>query len=302
MVSSSKKILFTILTCNRFHYFKNCIESIIQCVDMNRIDILIMDNNTIEKGFDEYVHSLCEKYGNIMVKKFIDRTRGELYRAMNWAIDYAKTNSYEIIDFIQDDRQYLYKKEDHLDDIFDIFNNYSNIVQINCNLAWRRKIKGIGKVKNISINKSKYGILLDKRACDNGFTRVSIYDQIGEYPTDAISWGMEKNRYVGKINGEIWFGRRCQKRGYSRALAYQANMGMIFDCAYVRGEERYGDYFPSSGEFYFKMLDNIHIDKIKKRAKKNKFSYMEDFCIPDGWTPKTYGKHGDINIRKKIDG
>jgi len=295
------KILFTILTCNRFYYFKNCIESIIKCVDMDRIDILIMDNNTIENGFDEYAHSLCLKHNNITIKKFIDRTRGELYRAMNWAVDYAKKNSYNIIDFIQDDRQYLYYKKDHLDDIIKIFDKHHDIVQINCNLAWRRKIKGIGEVRDINVNESKYGVLLDKRVCDNGFTRVSVYDQIGEYPTDAISWGMEKNRYVGKINGEIWFGKKCYKRGYSRALAYYANIGMIFDCAYVRGDERYGNYFPSPGEFYFKMLDSKYINKIKSRAKRNKFSYMEDFCMPDGWEPKTYGKHGDINIINKID-
>ena len=76
---------------------------------------------------------------------------------------------------------------------------------------------------------------------------------------------------------------------------------MIFDCAYVRGEDRYGNYFSPPGKYYFKMLDKDHIDKIEKRAKRNKFSYMEDFCIPDGWTPQTYDKHGDINIRNKIE-
>jgi hypothetical protein len=296
----NKKILFTILTCNRFYYFKNCIESIINCVDMDRIDILICDNNTIESGFDEYVNDLCSKHKNIIMKKFTDRTRGELYRAMNWAVNYAKKHKYEILDFIQDDIQYLYNISSHLDDIIDIFNKHKNIVQINCNLAWRRKIKKIGEIRNVEANGHKYGILLEKRTCDSGFTRTSIYDSIGEYPVDAISWGMEKNRYVGKINGEIWFGKQCRKKGFNRALAYQANSGMIFDCAYVRGDERYGNYFPPLGEFYFKMLGADHIRRIKKRARRNKFSYMEDFCIPDGWKPKTYGKHGDINIRNKI--
>lgn len=288
------------MTCNRFYYFKNCIESIIKCVDMDRIDILIMDNNTLEKGFDEYVNNLCSKYSNITMKKFTDRTRGELYRAMNWAVAYAKKNGYVIVDFIQDDIQYLYKLPSHLNNVVEIFNKHNDIVQVNCNLAWKRKIDKIGKVENIEINGSKYGILKDKRACDSGFTRVAIYDKIGEYPVEAISWGMEKNRYVGKINGEIWFGKKCYKNGYSRALAYQADNGMIFDCAYVRGDERYGNYFPSPNKFYFKMLGSKHIKKIKDRAKKNKFSYMEDFCIPDGWNPKTYGKHGDINIVNKI--
>jgi hypothetical protein len=297
-----KKILFTILTCNRFYYFKNCIESIIKCVDMNRIDILIMDNNTIEKGFDGYVNNLCRKHKNIFIHKFKDRTRGELYRAMNWAISYAKKNDYEIIDFIQDDIQYLYSLPSQIDDVISIFNKYNNIVQINCNLAWRRKIKKIGKVENIEVNARKYGILKDKRACDSGFTRAAIYDEVGEYPVEAISWGMEKNRYVGKINGEIWFGKKCHKRGFNRALAYQANSGMIFDCAYVRGDERYGNYFPPPGDFYFKMLEESEIRKIRKRAKRNKFSYMEDFCIPEDWTPQTHDKHGDVNVVKKIDG
>ena len=48
------------------------------------------------------------------------------------------------------------------------------------------------------------------------------------------------------------------------------------------------------------MLGDKYIRKIRHRAKKNKFSYMEDFCIPNGWKPKTYGKHGDINIKNKI--
>lgn len=295
-----KKILFTILTCNRFYYLKNCIESVIRCVDMDRIDILIMDNNTIEKGFDEYVNNLCLKHKNIMIKKFTDRTRGELYRAMNWAIDYAKDNGYEIMDFIQDDIQYLYNLPSHIDDVVKIFDKHKNVVQINCNLAWKRKIDKIGRVDNIIVDGHKYGVLKDKRACDSGFTRVAIYDQIGKYPMEAISWGMEKNRYVGKINGEIWFGKKCYKRGYDRALAYQANSGMIFDCAYVRGNDRYGNYFPPPGDFYFKMLGEKHVKKIKKRTDLNKFSYMEDFCIPDGWEPKTYGKHGDINIVNKI--
>jgi hypothetical protein len=261
-----------------------------------------MDNNTVEKGFDEYVNQLCLNYSNIKVKKFTNRTRGELYRAMNWAIDYAIKEGYEIINFVQDDRQYLYDKKDHIDDIYEIFNNHESIGQINCNLAWRRKIEGIGKVVNIKVNNSKYGTLVDKRICDNGFTRLGLYDKIGRYPVDAISWGLEKNRYVGKINGEIWFGKKCYKRGYSRVLAYHASTGMVFDCAYVRGEERYGNYFKPKGEFYFKMLGSDHVKKIKDRAKKNKFSYIEDFCIPDGWKPKTYDKHGNINIKESIYG
>ena len=294
------KILFNILTCNRFFYLRNYIESAIECLNMDRVDILVCDNNTIEPGFDEYMHKICSKYKNITMKKFTDRTKNELYRAMNWAVAYAKKNGYDIINFVQDDRQYLYRDDLQLDSVEEIFKKHKNIVQINGELAWRRKIKKIGKIKVLHAEHHDFGTLIDKRVCDNGFTRVAIYDEIGEYPMSAISWGMEKNRYVGKTNGEIWFGKKCYKHGYNRALIYAPNYGMIYDCAYVRGEDRYGDYFPPPNRFYFKLLEKEHIKKIRKRAKRHKFSFVEDFCIPDGWKPKTLDKHGDINIINKI--
>ena len=86
---------------------------------MDRIDILVCDNNTIEPGFDEYMNNLCSKYKNITMHKFTDRTKNELYRAMNWAISYAQKNKYKIINFIQDDIQYLYKNDAHIDDVVD---------------------------------------------------------------------------------------------------------------------------------------------------------------------------------------
>ena len=188
-------------------------------------------------------------------------------------------------------------------DKFDtLFPNHKYVVlQGNIPRVKKKGQKIAGKVKVIFSDGHNYGILLDKRTCDNGFTRLAVYDKVGEYPMDAISWGMEKNRYVGKINGEIWFGKRCNKYKYKRALAYKANSGMIFDCAYVRGNDRYGDYFPPPGKYYFKILGSDEIKKINKRAKRNKFSYIEDFCIPDGWVPKTYDKHGNINIKRKIN-
>ncbi|MHA1469633.1 MAG: glycosyltransferase family A protein, partial [Candidatus Asgardarchaeia archaeon] len=85
----NKKILFAIFTCNRFYYLKNCIESILECHDLDRIDVLICDNCSIEDGYEEYLNNIANNK-NITVKRFEDRTRNELYRAMNWTIEYAK--------------------------------------------------------------------------------------------------------------------------------------------------------------------------------------------------------------------
>ena len=255
--------------------------------------------NTIEKGFDDYANKVSKK-NDVDIKKFTDRTRNELYRAMNWTIDYAKKNGYEIVNFVQDDFQFLYENNGHLDDVIDIFNKNKNIVQVNCNLMWRRKIDRIGKLKNLSSHGRNYTVLLDKHPCDNGYTRVNVYNKTGAYPEKAISWGHGKDRYVGKMNGELWFGKQCGRLKLKRAVGYMANAGMVFDCAYVRGDERYGEYFPPPGKFYFHILGDKHIAKIKKRHDKKEFSFIEDYCIPDGWKPKTMGKHSESKKVEKI--
>lgn len=291
-----KKVLFNILTCNRFFYFKNCMESLFKSIDLNRIDILVCDNNTIEDGFDEYVNKLSKDYG-IIVKKFTNRTRNELYRAMNYAIKYAKKNKYDIINFVQDDIQFVCNHPTLIDDTIEAFKKNDKVVQINYNMPWKRKADRIGKIKTIKGGVSKFAVVYDKSPCDNGFTRVNIYDKLGKYPEEAISWahGKKGERYKNKLNGEVWFGRECGKKNWKRAITYLPNAGMMFDCAYVRGPERFGRYFLPKNEFYIKYLTDDEREKIVLNNKNKKFSYIEDFCKADGWEPLTYGKHSPIN-------
>lgn len=296
----NEKILFVILTCNRQWYCRNCYFSMRKCVDMDRADILICDNNTVEEGFDEFLHEEAKK-DNVEVKKFDDRNRNELYRAMNYAIQYAQKNKYKIINFVQDDFQYIYRRDNHLDEVIDILNNRKDIVQVNCNMGWKRKAKGLGKIEDFKSLGTRYGILKDKRSCDNGFTRVDIYDKIGLYPGEAVSWGNGPNRYKDKLNGEIWFGRECKERKLYRCLSYMPNIGMMMDCSYVRGNRRYGYYSSPPNDFYLKMLDDNQIKQIRKNHDAGKFSFVEDFCIPDGWEPRTYNKHTPIRNPQKVD-
>lgn len=297
-----KKILFNILTCNRLFYFKNCIQSIIEFVDLNDIDILICDNNTIEKGFDEYCEFLCKKYNNIEIKKFKKRRKNELYHAMNWGIKYALKNNYDILHFIQDDYQYLFRRTDYLRNIIDFFNKFKKVVQINSNLVWERKNKGIGQVNIKEVNGENFAILLSKVPCDNGFTRVSIYNKIGLYPEDTVSWSLKERgkRYIGKTNGEIWFGRQCTKNKLRRAISLYPNMTMMYDCAYVRGHKRFGNYFPPKNKYYILPFDNNKVEKIMKNNRDKKWSFIEKMCCPDEWKPNTYNKHSPLKYSENI--
>jgi len=288
------KVLFSIITCNRFHYFKNCLDSVVEFLDMDRIDILICDNTTMEKGFDEYVLSMMSQYDNIHFKKFAKRSPNELHRAMNYSIEYARENGIDVINFVQDDFQFLYRYDKLIDDVFEIFKTKKNIVQINCNMAWQRKAKRIGKLKHFNINGTNYCILASKNPCDNGFTRVSVYDTIGLYPKNVVTsngqYKYAKATHKG-LHGEVWFGQACHRKGFKRAIPFHPNATLLFDGAYVRGDKRYGKYFPPPNKYYVRPLNEEEIQEVEKRNGESRWIFIEKFCTPDGWKPETFLKH-----------
>lgn len=299
------KILFAILTCNRLFYLRNCIKSILKFADLHCSKILIIDNCTIEEGIDDFYSTLPP---SVEVHRFQDRVPNELYRAMNFGISYCMDNNIPIINFVQDDYQYVYANSRSIPSVLACFDKYKRVGQINTNMVWKRKNAGKRKIR--SANEVNFAFLQEKRLVDNGFTRVKIYKKTGLYPHNLISYdqnssktyGFGKKRYDKKKrpNGEIWFGQRCHKLGYCRAISLLPDIAMMFDCAYVRKMQRFGRYFPPPGEFYIKPLGQDAINRIERRHDKHKFCYIEDMATPDGWVPSTFDKHNREKIVSEI--
>jgi hypothetical protein len=298
------RILFSVITCNRLHYFKNCVNSILSFIDMDDIDLMVVDNCSIEKGYTEYLNSLPS---NVIVKRFDERVPNELYRAMNYSVKFCMKNKIPIVNFIQDDYQFLYTLDSILPTVRKCFTKYPKVGQINYNMAWKRK--RIGKWPVVKAAGTRFALLDDKSLVDNGFTRVKIYKKTGFYPTNVISYdqnslktfGFDKNRYKKIPNGELWFGTACRKLGYVRAFSLRPNQSMIFDCAYIRKDHRFGRYFPPPNEFYLKPFDQDKIDAVNRRHKKSKYCFIEKMVEPWGWEPTTLDKHNRENIINKID-
>lgn len=297
------KALFVIFTCNRFYYLKNCVQSIFEFVNLDDCQVMILDMNTVENNADQFYKEIS---GQVIIKQFSDRIPNELYRAMNYAIQYCIDNNIPYINLIQDDYQYLYKQNDMVDKVVKLFENNKRIGQIQTNMVWKRK--KIDSITVFEFDGINYAKLNDKILVDTGFTRVSIYKKTGLYPSSVISYdqnssktfGFGKNRYKKLVNGELWFGKRSRKLGYQRVISLKPNMAMMFDCAYVRMWERFGRYFPPPNKYYLKPLSHEEMKNITRRGKHKKFSYIEDFAKPDGWTPTTYEKHNMEKIKVSI--
>lgn len=295
-------ILFAVITCNRLHYLKNCVKSVHEFVDLDNADLMIIDNCTVEEGADEYLRTVDAK-----VKRFTDRVPNELYRAMNYAIRYCMKNKIEIVNFVQDDYQFVYKLDSLLPTVRKCFKKHANIGQINCNMAWKRK-RISNKWPVLTVGKTNFRLLDDKNLVDNGFTRVNIYKKTGLYPTGVISYdqnskktfGFDKNRYKKTPNGELWFGAQCRKLGYVRAASLLPNQTMMFDCAYVRKWDRFGNYFPPPHQYYIKPFDKDKIEQVKSNHHRKRFSFIEQMSEPWGWKPTTFDKHNRQKIVNEI--
>jgi len=293
------KVLFTILTCNRFYYLKNCVDSILEFVDLDRSKVMIVDNCTVDPDINDYYDSLGDK---IILKRFDDRVPNELYRAMNFGIKYCINNKIPYIHFIQDDYQYLYHMPNMIQDIIALLENNKHIGQAQTNMVWKRK--SVGKYSIIKSGKHNFAVVHDKMLCDSGFTRVRLYKKVGLYPTRVISYDQEskkthgfgKDRYKKHVNGEIWFGNRCKALGVERAISLHPNMAMMFDCAYVRKWDRFGRYFPPPNKYYLRPFDDEEIRGVAHKNKKKKFCFIEKAVKADGWLPQTFDKHNREGI------
>ena len=83
-------VTFGIVNCNRLHYFKSCLESLLFCTqDYKNKEIIVVDNASVEPGTDEYLNELRSR--GIHVYKTSNRDPNNEYaRALNYIVKNAQ--------------------------------------------------------------------------------------------------------------------------------------------------------------------------------------------------------------------
>ena len=98
------KVTFGIVNCNRLHYLRSCLESLIFCTDTYKNkEIIIVDNASVEEGTTEYLDSI-ESKGIIVVRKEKRDPHNEFAKALNIITEMA-TGDY--ICPLQGDMQFI---------------------------------------------------------------------------------------------------------------------------------------------------------------------------------------------------
>jgi len=101
---SNPKVTFGFVNCNRLHYLKSCIESLLlSTADFESKELIIVDNASVEPGTEEYLSSL-EDRGFIVVRRESRDPANEFAQGLNTVCEMAQG---EFVVPLQGDMQFV---------------------------------------------------------------------------------------------------------------------------------------------------------------------------------------------------
>ena len=290
------KVTFGFVSCDRLHYLRSCVESLLYCTqDYKNKELIIVDNASVEPGTSEY---LAEKE-----KQGIKIIRRKKRDATNWFLEALGTIVQESTgDFIcplHGDMQFLLRSN-WLKEYVDFYKK--NVDVVGCILLDAQRA-----VTNAS--HEPYGrleshgtapFLFDtKRNPVSGFGNVmysrSVLDIIDPWPrqnteiTDHLRPRSDTTAFETKMLDNIK--NTIKTKGlnwYCAVPVFPPAAGIFTDArgtnATVVKNKRYGDYWPpKEGFMYYKVYDHQDIVNLDK-ASGTLFS-IETIAKPIGWLP-----------------
>ena len=118
------RLLNCIISYNRFHYLRNAVDSVREYLRFG--DLCVFDDGSDDPVLMHYLQQLSDS-GVIVVRKerrFHHGYHGGLYELMNEAIDHALSQHYDLLNFIQDDVQFLWHDPELLVKVMKIFKTH----------------------------------------------------------------------------------------------------------------------------------------------------------------------------------
>ena len=266
----SELISIIITSCNRKYYLKNCIKSFRECIKWPNLQWIIIDNASVELGLKEYIESL-----DFLEHKIFRKKRNppfEQYEAKNIGISLAKGDY--VID-LQDDNQFIRKFD--LQNFINITEEFQDVGIIQFSGTGRQSFKSF-KIEHRKTSKGfPFHIVRNKSYNDVHFTKRSFYEKTGPF---IEKWKKNLKDGVGGLRlggGEADYQKRFNKLKFKKACV---NIPLTTSMvpARVRGNLRYGKYFPPPHKFYFKLIDVKEQDDL--------ILCQDDIWDPWGWDKK----------------
>lgn len=250
-------VSFGIVNCNRLHYLKSCFESLVTCTDdYPAREFIVVDNASVEEGTKEYLDELTSRGVKVIRQEKRDPSN-EFARGLNTIVRETKG---EIVVPLQGDMEFVVERG-WLWYYVSLIKEYGR--QVGCvTLDAQRMVtnhvqstqmsKVLGVQHPFVFNAARPPI---SGAADVVYTR-EVLDLIGPWSEKNVS-------HEGGLDSETDMLQRVQKMMLERKLEYKCvspilppAIAIYTDArgtnARVRGNKRYGDYWPpkAMGRYY----------------------------------------------------
>lgn len=245
------------------------------------------------------------------------RSKNELYDAMNSAVIYCLMNDIPYIYFIQDDQQFVWQDKDMIARYEALFEDEKNALTIHTSIP--RRFQFDLSPPNLDMkwkqeNDTRY-YLYNMMYSDRSVLRVNMFKKTGLFPKDVCTHDFynSKGKYIAQ-SGERWMRKRVDTLyPEAKCIALRdGNLVMVPDTCVIRGAFRYGDHEPPLEKYYISPLKeekmrllksdkqivfedeiieanmkNTKIDaSIKKRISQDVYGYPNDLSFTFPFVPK----------------
>ena len=321
------EITFGIVNCNRLYYLKSCVESLYFCTsDYEKRQFIIVDNASVEKGTSEYLDEL-ESRGFLVVRQKDRDPSNEFAKAANMIVEKA-TGEYVCI--LQGDMQFILSPGwlKYYIDFYQKFERFIGCIGLDA----QRRVTNTSHVPYGKDNDetAEYRFLIDlKRNSISGAGDVMYSKKILNmiYP-----WSTDNERHEGGPDSETKMIQKCNKIIKENDLPLKFAIPIIPPAAAiytdargtnarVRGNKRYGDYWPPKKSYtyyeindYEEMITRINEESgiplsIEAMVKTVSFnppidesgSWKKNPINPETATESDYTRIDNADFNKEID-
>lgn len=262
------------VNCNRLHYLRATVESAIETTQNDKVQIIVVDNASVEEGTDQYLMDLLRRGIEVYATKERD-PNNEYARALNLIVQKADS---ELIAPCPGDIQFIrhnWVKE------YIFANNEDDGASCMALDAQRRS-----RIEKKKYSQSWSEIYNDFFALDyeDPFCAAGcvVYERFSLH--SSLPWSVDNGHHEGGDDSETKMLKKMRETHHHhyegdpwKAVPRVPPAVAIYDeygsNAIVRGDKRYGNYAaPKEGIYYYKILDKIpDFDSIAS---------IEDVAIP----------------------
>jgi len=297
------KVTFGVVNCNRLYYLRSTLESLKNCTsDYPNLEFIVVDNSSSEEGTEEYLQKI-EKEG---VKVFRQKERdpsNEFARALNLI---CEESTGDFVCPLQGDMQFIIEDQ-WLEKYVNFYNSYKDEVGYIIFDAQRKITHSSHSFSNTLGEDYKF-VFDYSRPKINGGGNVMLSREVIDliYP-----WHIKNLSHEGGNDSETAMLRKVHQIIDDKNLKYKSALPIIPPSitiytdergtnARVRGDYRYGDYWPpKDGSLHSYYESKDYKTLVKDFAEREVPVGIEEIATTVGWDPyiDSYGNWKKNPIR-----